>query len=179
VILLRAWALIGPAALLTACSSGGLLPVPPSPTASPCTRTDLTVTWTAASVRAENTSGHACTLSGTHAVWAPWWRTEAPGPSPAAGTLVPHAALVQDYRPGGVQHLPRRPVRVERGHAVRDPGWGLQLHRDAPDRAGLHDHRVQRCFRATTAHRPTGIAPGQTTSASAARRSPGVEADGG
>ena len=68
------------------------------------------MTWTAAaSVRAENTSGHACTLSGTHAVWAPWWRMEAPGPSPAAGTLVPHAALVQDYRPGASNTCPGAP----------------------------------------------------------------------
>jgi len=97
------------------CSFGGTRPAATASAPPTCARADLSVTWTAeGSVRAQNTSGHTCTLAGTHAVWVPWWQVAAPGPVPATGTLLPGAALVQAYAFGPSNTCP--------GGAFASPG---------------------------------------------------------
>jgi hypothetical protein len=93
------WALAG--ALLTACTATHDAPSPP-PT---CSSADLTVTWTAGGVRAQNTGTHPCALAGTHPVIVRWWRID-PGPAAAVGTLAPGATLLQAYRALGSNGCP-------------------------------------------------------------------------
>lgn len=102
---------ISSAWLLAACSGPANLPTSSSATSSPrrtsataitaplCGKSDLAVSLEGGGLRAVNTSGHACALSGTHSVEVPWWRISGAAPVPAIGTLAPGAALVQAYPP--------------------------------------------------------------------------------
>ena len=72
----------------------------------------------AACVRAQNTSGHTCTLAGTHAVWVPWWRVRLPGVEPfpiqvegySYSVLLPSAQAYTIRYCDGVTVLPPRIV---------------------------------------------------------------------
>lgn len=94
---LRLAVALGGALLLAGCSSSG--PAQSSDEARRCGPSDLTVTMssTDGTVRAANTGGHECVLSGTSPVSVPWWRVVGPSPVAPTGRLAKGSVLVQEY----------------------------------------------------------------------------------
>jgi hypothetical protein len=90
---------IGCAWLLAGCSGSTPAPVPSSVATPVCATSDLVVTMSDGAVRAVNTSGHKCALSGTSAVSVLWWRVVSPIAVPPTGSLAPGSSLVQVYKP--------------------------------------------------------------------------------
>ena len=96
---LRLAVALGCAVLLAGCSGATPAPTTSSVATPVCAKSDLAVTMSNGAVRAVNTSGHDCALSGISAVSVPWWRVVSPIAVPPTGLLAAGSVLVQDYKP--------------------------------------------------------------------------------